>query len=225
LASRVDGERAFEDTGCGGVVAGHAARTRELAEERAAIQAEGEAQAPPSNGGSGASQLLLKRSVSPDGRIDSLSVELSTPIDGQSATAIRTMALNAMRLQADIVKDFLKKNGKPNSNRTASQTQTPRGNGAAFARLLDVGVTNGQYGERFYLNVEVNGRRARFFGTAGQVAKAISVAGERLYARDIEPGIRLDLPCRVLTETSRDGRYLNVTKVLPLQGRTNGGTS
>lgn len=192
---------------------------RELAEERAAIQAEGEAQVPPSNGESGASQLLLKRSVSPDGRIDSLSVELSTPIAGQSATGIKALALKTLKLQTDIVRDFLKSNGKANSNRTASQPQTAKGNGPAFARLLDVGVTNGQYGERFYLNVEVNGRRARFFGTAGQIARAISVTGEKVYARDIEPGMRFDLPCRVLTQVSRDGRYLNVTRVLPAQGR------
>lgn len=192
---------------------------RELAEERGAIQAEGETQAPPGNGGSGASQLLLKRSVSPDGRIDSLSVELSTPIDGQSATAIKALALETLKLQTDIVKDFLKTNGKTNSSREGSQPQARKSNGAAFARLLDVGVTNGQYGERFFINVEVNGRRARLFGTAGQIARAISVTGERVFARDIEPGMRIDLPCRVLTQPSRDGRYLNVTRVLPAQGR------
>lgn len=194
---------------------------REAAEERAAIQAEGSPQptAPPRNGGPAAGQMLIKRSLSPDGRIDSISIEFGFALNGGTAAQIRNQALNALKLQTDIVKNFLNGSNAKGNGRRASQPQPQKGNGAAFARLLDVGVTNGQYGQRFFVNVEVNGRRARMFGSAGQIARAISVTGERVFARDIEPGMRVDLPCRVLTQPSRDGRYLNVTRVLPAQGR------
>src|SRR5712692_11303406 len=45
---------------------------RELAEERAAVQAEGSAEVPPANGEPSAAQMLIKRSLSPDGRLDSI---------------------------------------------------------------------------------------------------------------------------------------------------------
>jgi hypothetical protein len=196
---------------------------RELAEERAAVQAEGSGQAQPVDGEPTAAQMLIKRSISPDGRIDSISSEFAFPLAEATVNRIKDRALKTLKLQTEIVKGFLNGAGAERSSGKRRQSQTQKGNGAVFARLLDVGVTNGQYGERFYLNVEVNGRRARMFGTAAQIARAISTAGERLFAQDIEPGLRVDLPCRVFTEESRDGRYLNVTRVLPLPRQGNQG--
>jgi hypothetical protein len=196
---------------------------RELAEERAAVQIENAAKAEAVNGEPAAAQMLIKRSISPDGRIDSISIEFAFALAEASAAQITDRALKTLKLQTDIVKGFLNgSNAKRNPSR-AGQPQAHKANGAAFARLLDVGVTNGQYGERFYLNVEVNGRRARMFGTAAQIARAISTVGEKLFAQDIEPGLQVDLPCRVLTQESRDGRYLNVTRVLPLPRQANSG--
>src|SRR5437867_7495692 len=79
------------------------------AQERLAIQEEGRQQpqneAPaPANGGA---QMLLKRSVSPDGRIDSLSVEFSCPVDHASVGEIRDRAAKTLTLQAEIVESFL----------------------------------------------------------------------------------------------------------------------
>jgi hypothetical protein len=34
--------------------------------------------------------------------------------------------------------------------------------------------------------------------------------------------MRVNLPCLALTQQSPDGRYLNVTRVLPLKGRNGG---
>jgi len=197
---------------------------RELSEERAAIQAETANHDQPANGEPSAAQMLIKRSLSPDGRIDSISIEFAFDLANSAVGQIRDRAAKTLKLQTEIVKSFLSgANARRGSNR-ANQTQVNnKANGATFARLLDVGVTNGQYGERFYLNVQVNGRTARFFGTADQIAKAISTAGERVYATAIEPGMRLNLPCRVLTERSRDGRYLNVTRVLPPARQGNSG--
>jgi len=130
-----------------------AARSMEVysSEERAAIQTEGSSQVKsgqvqPENTNSIPSQMVLKRSLSPDGRIDSISI----------------------------------------------------------------------------LNVDVNGRRARFFGTLGQIVRAIAAAGEKLSTQEVEPGLRVDLPCRVIAQQSSDGRYLNVVQVLPADYRRKG---
>jgi hypothetical protein len=209
---------------------------RELAEERIAVQAEGSGQVPPAfppaNGQTGPFQMLIKRSISPDGRIDSISIEFAFALDEATANDIKSRALKTLTLQTEIVKGFLhgangNANIKPRNNsnsRTNSNPNGPRthnGNGGVFARLLDVGVSNGQYGERLYLNFQVNGRTARLFGTAAQIANAIAMAGERLSPNNVAPGLRLDLPCRVLTE--QKGQYVNVTRVLPLPSKANAG--
>ena len=195
----------------------------ELAEERAAVQAEGPGEVQRPNGEPSAAQMLIKRSISPDGRIDSISIEFAFAVFNATVSQIRDRAAKTLKLQTEIVRGFLNGAGCKVNSGKPSQSQAHKPNGATFARLLDVGVTNGQYGERFYLNVAVNGRRARFFGTADQIAKAVSTAGEQVYATAIEPGMRFNLPCLVLTKESQDGRYLNVTRVLPLPGRGNGG--
>lgn len=179
-------------------------------EERAAIQAERSPASQKLEAEPLSTQMLIKRSVSPDGRIDSLSVEFTTPVAGMTAQQVKSHAVRILKLQNDIANGFLKSNG------AAKPTQ--KTNGAAAARLIDVGAMNGQYGERYFLNVEVNGRRARFFGTLNQIADAIAAAGRDLIAEEIEPGLRLNLPCQALTEKSADGRYVNVTRVLPANG-------
>jgi hypothetical protein len=195
---------------------------REQDEERAAIQGEAPAAAPPTKSEPDATQMLIKRSISPDGRIDSVSIEFSFALVDLPDSEVKIRALKTLKLQTEIVKSFL--NGgtaKPTTTKTSAST-TPRNNGVTFGRLIDVGVSNGQYGERFYVNVQVNGRRARFFGSVDQIAKAITAAGEQIYATAIQPGMRLNLPCRVVTQQTSDGRYLNVTQVLPLPERANG---
>jgi hypothetical protein len=56
--------------------------------------------------------MLLKRSVSPDGRVDSLSVEFSCAVDQVSAGDIKTTAFKTLQLQAEIVDGFLAGNRK-----------------------------------------------------------------------------------------------------------------
>jgi SWIM zinc finger len=89
-------------------------------DERAAIQAEGQpTPSPKKRGGrsNGApAMMLLKRSVSPDGRIDSLSVELSCPIEQRSNADIKSRASSMLQLQSEIAKGFLGTNGQPKSN-------------------------------------------------------------------------------------------------------------
>ena len=53
-------------------------------------------------------QLLIKRSVSPDGRIDSLSVEFANPIDWSAEEEIKQLAKKALVLGAEIAKPSYK---------------------------------------------------------------------------------------------------------------------
>jgi hypothetical protein len=185
------------------------------AAEREAIQSERASDVPP-NGEPPAAQMLIKRSISPDGRIDSVSIEFAFALAEHTAGQIKSRALRTLQLQTEIVRDFLKQPSTPAASNGAGM---PRGNGHAFGRLIDVGMTSD--GQRFYLNVQVNGKRARYFGSAEQIAKAIRTAGERVFANQIEAGMRVNLPCRVATEASSDGRYVNVTDILPI-GRRHG---
>lgn len=84
-------------------------------------------------------------------------------------------------------------------------------NGTVAARMLDVGIAQTAYGERMFLNFDVNGRCARLFGSEETTLAAIAAAGKQLAADVIEQGMMLNLPCRV--ETRENGNYLNVTKV------------
>ncbi len=89
----------------------------------------------------------------------------------------------------------------------AAQASRPQnGNGSvAAARVLDLGVSNGPYGERFFLNVAVGRDRARLFGSAKKIADALRALGETIPPEELGAGMRFNLPCRVTTERSADG--------------------
>lgn len=180
-------------------------------QERAAIQSNEPVPLPVT--GQPLNRMLIKRSLSPDGRIDSISIEFSFEEAHSTAAQLKSQALRALRLQTEIVREFL---GGGNGRVRTPAAVAQNGNGVASARVVDVGTMNGRYGERYFLNVDVNGRRARLFGSAAQIASVIVELGGDVVPDELEAGMRLNLPCRALTEPSRDGKYLNVTKVLPL---------
>ena len=171
----------------------------------------------------GFAQMLIKRSVSPDGRIDSVSVEFSLPVSETANEEIKAKALNTLRLQKEIVSDFLKLNGSKPPAFPPPTSKPPENGQPVFARLIDIGKVNGKYGERLSLNVNVNGRTSRLFGSPKQLAERIQAAGYEIDPANLEPGLRLNLACRVVTKPSDDGKYLNVEKVLPLGRKTGGG--
>jgi hypothetical protein len=70
-------------------------------EGRLAIQNEGPV-APTQERQRGPAQMLLKRSVSPDGRIHSLSVEFSAEVDGKVANEVADRAARLFALQTAI---------------------------------------------------------------------------------------------------------------------------
>jgi hypothetical protein len=169
-------------------------------------------------------QMLIKRSVSPDGRIDSVSVEFSMPVSGIPENEIKTKAVKTLQLQREICASFLKVNGHavpapPPPAPIAPPTPPNGGNGnPVFARMLDIGKMNGRWGERLFVTFQVNDRRCRLFGSAKQLAAHIGSAGYEIDSQAIEQGLLLNLPCRVTTKPSVDGKYLNVERVLPVNG-------
>lgn len=185
------------------------------AEERAAIQEEGRGRTKKRTKaqGNGAAQMILKRSVSPDGRIDALSVEFSSAVDPAAGEEIKARALATLTLQAAIVEGFV--NGRRAERPRAAEEPAPpkERDGAVPARLLSIGGLDGKWGRRLFISVQVNGRTAKLFGTPNQLGAALATAG--FPNREIAEGVTLDLPCRAVTKPTADGRYLDVEQILP----------
>ncbi len=170
--------------------------------------------------GNGASQMVLKRSVSPDGRIDSLSVEVSCPIEGVTDEEAEDRARKAMALQSAIANGFL--NGRKNERDERTTEKEPEDE-TVPARITGVGGMDGRYGRRLYLTVQSNGKALRLFGNRKQLGDHLAAAGYTKLADRIEEGFRFDVPCRIVTEPTPDGRYLNITEVLPAENRRHEG--
>jgi hypothetical protein len=76
---------------------------------------------------------------------------------------------------------------------------------------------NTRSGWRFYINVEVSGAAIKLFGNKRQLGDYVAAAGFPNIADRLEQGMMLNLPCRVITKPSPDGKYLNIEQVLPLK--------
>jgi hypothetical protein len=166
-----------------------------------------EKKTPSGRNGNGA-MMLLKRSVSPDGRIDSLSVEFSCPIGKVTADELKLRAERMLALQGEIAAGFLKTNGKEPKDGNGAESAVP-------AQLLAVASMPGKWGPRLFINVLANGQVLKLFGSEKQLAEAVSAAGFASVADHLADGFALNLPCRVVTRPSRDGKYINVERVLP----------
>src|SRR5713101_4410967 len=190
-------------------------------EERLAIQNEGRA-APAHERQAGPAVMLLKRSVSPDGRIDSLSVEFTAEVDGMVPTEVAERAARLLALQSAIVKGFL--DGAKNGNGTQPKAEYNNGaNGAALAEMVCIGGTDGKWGRRLFLGFQLGDENIRLYGNKSQLAEAIRNAGFPRMAERIEEGVALRVPCRVITKPSPDGKYINIERVLPVRvPETNG---
>ena len=173
--------------------------------------------AAPANTPDDASRMLIKRSISPDGRIDSLSVEFSCPVNGIEKD-VEHRATRFLMLQHGIVDRFL--NG--GNVREGANNEEPGPDGAVPARLVSIGGKDGRWGRRLFIRVEVNGRILWHFGNSQQLKECISSAGFPDFEERIVEGVDLDLPCRVITKPSDDGRFLNIERVLPDVGREAG---
>jgi len=201
---------------------------RYAAEERLAIQGEngGAQQQGFSNQPPSATQMLIKRSVSPDGRIDSLSIEFSTEVDESAGAAVVSRAARLLALQAAIAKGFLdrNRNGNGNGNGARPAISSDQGaNGAALAEMVNIGGMTGKWGRRLFINIQANGQSLKLFGNRAQLAEAIQNAGFPKMAERIEEDVALRVPCRVITKPSQDGKYVDIVRVLPVQAPQQGG--
>ncbi|MEX2526451.1 MAG: hypothetical protein WEA09_02330 [Gemmatimonadota bacterium] len=171
--------------------------------------------------------MLVKRSVSPDGRIDSLSVEFSCPI-GDFTDAPRERARQILAAQGGIIRAFLDREQdareqapqplQPAPQRRAPEPYTPappeEATGAMPAQLLKIGGTDGNWGRRLFITVQADGRALRLYGSATQLAEHLETAGYPSHAGNVQEGVRLNLPCRIVTATSDDG-FVSIEQVLP----------
>ena len=170
-------------------------------------------------------QMLLKRSVSPDGKIDSLSVEFSCPVDGLTSEGILQRAGKALGLQDAIAATFLQErhgrapengrgNGKRNGGGNGYGSRTD-GNGYTQARLLDIAGMQTRVGWRMFINVEANGQTLKLFGNRRELGEHLASAGYPELARNVNSGVELNVPCRVVIQPTDDGRYQNIAQILP----------
>jgi len=167
---------------------------------------------------SGMAQMVLKRSVSPDGRIDSLSVEFACGVAQTSVGAIKAQALQTLQLQGAIVESFLNQRDSVETIVTDAPRPVPASDGSEAAELLHIGGMNGKWGRRLFITVQANGHTLKLFGNRQQLADAIVAAGFPERAQGIAEGVELRLPCRILTAPTADGRFRNITQVLPTGG-------
>lgn len=159
-------------------------------------------------------RLLIKRSVSTDGRIDSLSLEVSYPIENDTANEIKEGTQKVLSILSDIIEEFKAENGKTPEQRNAPQNN---GNGSVAAQMMSVGGMKGKWGgRRLFLNFDVNGQTVKLFGSRNELAQYIVYAGFPNLAERIAEGTMLNLPCKVITKPSPDGKYLNIEKVFPI---------
>ncbi|MBK6795252.1 MAG: hypothetical protein IPG76_00205 [Acidobacteria bacterium] len=157
------------------------------------------------------SRMCLKRSLSPDGGIDSVSIEIDLSIGGLSAQEIKARGLKALELETEITEEYLA--GLPPAAKTKTQNSFAEGNGLAVpAKLVDIGKTNNNC---HFINVKLGEKTARLFGSRKQLVIMLAKAGQDLTPEAISEGLRLDFACRAITRPSSDGKYLNVVELLP----------
>jgi hypothetical protein len=160
-------------------------------------------------------EMHIKRSVSHDDKINSLSVTLSYPVEGDSPGEVKENAEKLIGVLSEIVNEFKKENGKAPERRSPQQNS---GDGSVPAQILSVGGMKGTWGgRRLFLNFDVNGQTLKLFGSRNELAKYISYAGFPDLSERIGEGTILNLPCRVVTKPSADGKYVNIERVYPIE--------
>ena len=192
--------------------------------ERLAIQAEAQQEGPTPRTNSQPTQMMIKRSVSPDGKIDAVSIEISCVILGRPRHEVVESARRILELQNEIAKGVT----RPVAPVPAVALTTTRpsngpvvaGRDALPAQLLNVGGMDTKWGRRLFIRVQVKDQVLRFFGSPKQLSDAIRASGTNMLGAAAE-GVELNLPCRVTLEPSADGRYLNVQQVLPAMSLPN----
>jgi hypothetical protein len=165
--------------------------------------------------------ITFKRSVSPDGRIDSFSVEVACQERLSDELVCVQHGERVIVLQETLAQLFLERNEK----REKGNGSSPQENGSepCLGELLAVDGMDTRNGWRLFLVVRVEGQDLKLFGNREQLAGHIRAAGYPNLAKDITKGVTLDVPCRVVTRWSSDGKYRNVERLFPVQPVHRGG--
>lgn len=161
-------------------------------------------------------QMSLKRSVSPDGRIDSLSVEFTGEVYGASDDEVVEQALQTTRLQTAIVNGYLGQ--RQTASATRARPDDPDTENSAQgepAMLMLVSGMQTRVGWRYFINVQMGENEYKLFGTRDKLAEQLRNAGLGHATGNIAKGNVLNLPCRAVTRPSDDGKYINVERLLP----------
>jgi hypothetical protein len=160
-------------------------------------------------------KMEIKRSVSHDDKINSLSITLSYPVESDSPSEVKDNAERLIGVLTEITDRFKQENGKAPEQRSIQQNS---GNGSVPAQMLSVGGMKGTWGgRRLFLNFDVNGQTLKLFGNRNELAKYISYAGFPDLSERIGEGTILNLPCRVVTKPSADGKFVNIERVYPIE--------
>jgi hypothetical protein len=162
--------------------------------------------------GNGARHMLLKRSISPDGRIDSLSVEFSLAVGSESETEMVEKANAALAIQSVIIAGFL---GKESNGNGKDETKGVATNGLKAAKIVAFGFRPTKWGQRAALTFEVEGDRLAFFGSRERLREVLNFAGYPAVGKDLSTPFDTDLACQVTVKKTEDGKYTNIDRVYP----------
>ena len=116
--------------------------------------------------------------------------------------------METIKLQAQIAEEFKSGNHK-------GQPKKEQPNGAVQAKMVNIDGMPGKWGRRLFINVQVNGQTSKIFGNRKQLSERIADAGYAGFEELILEGRELGLPCKVITEPSPDGRFINIVHVMP----------
>jgi hypothetical protein len=164
------------------------------------------------------SHMLIKRSLSGDGRIDSISVEIDFGFTEEDEAGIKTQALKALKLQDTIIKEFIGVDDTKEDLPEPPQIVMP--NSSIPQETLDcimtkVGVAQSKWGTSFYITFELpEGKTAKLFGSQKYLSNQIAVAGFHFPPEKIVEGIVLNIPCRATTVLN--GKFINIDRVFPI---------
>ena len=179
----------------------------------------------PSEEGHTGGEILVRRSASPDGKIDSVTIEWRWVVEDRPVTEVTNRALQVLAIADEVIGQYM--GPRPKTPRatgqavpmTASRPPTngrpTNGHGVLPAQLVAVSGMDGRWGRRLFLQLESANGSLRVYGSAKELSAAITQAGYPHLAGNIVEGVALNVPCRVVTKPSPNGRYQDVDRVLP----------
>lgn len=169
-------------------------------------------------------EMNLKRSVSPDGRIDSLSIEFSCPVDLIEPESVKNQAERAMTLQSEIAARFLNDNNpKHNTSGSNGNGDRPgRGDSTDYQiiQLTHIAGSQTKYGWRLFINARVNGQDVRLYGDYAKLSEYLTDAGYPDLGRNIHEGNQINVQCRAALKNDPNKKYPVIERILPLNGST-----